>query len=143
VGWAIALGLLAAIVGGVYASVRDRNLATIEIAGDELVMTPRGFNKVWALKGRLAVPKSCVKQVRVMANPKELSWGWRLPGTEIPGLIRAGSYIRKGEWSFQLWRGRKPIVLIELEGTRYSRMAVETQNPNEVITELDRILSSS
>ena len=138
-GWWLLLGLIVLLVGGVYLSVRDRNLATVEPVGDSLVITPRGFNKVWALKGEIKVPLVNVKSVRV-AEPRELPWGWRVPGTAVPGLIRAGSYTRRGEWSFYLFRGDRPVVLIELDGNRYRRIGVEIADPNGVASNLNKCL---
>ena len=138
-GWWLAIGLVVLLVGGIYLSVWDRNLATVEAVGDSLVITPRGFNKFWAFKREIKVPLVNVKSVRVV-EPRELPWGWKVPGTDVPGLIRAGSYTRKGEWSFYLFRGGRPVVLIELDGNRFSRIGVETADPNGVATNLNKSL---
>lgn len=138
-GWTYVAVLLVLLVGGIYLSVRDRNLGTIEVEGSSVVVTPRGLNKAWALKSRLAVPLACIDSIRVV-DPKQLPWGWRMPGTDVPGLIRAGSYTRKGEWSFYLFRGGKPVVLIELHGTRFTRIGVETHDPASVASELNKAL---
>ncbi len=46
-----------------------------------------------------------------------------MPGTYIPGLIRAGSYLTPRGWEFwYVIRKRPEYVTIELKGGRYQRL---------------------
>ena len=49
-----------------------------------------GLHKIWALKSRLEIPADHISAVLRAAD--ERVRGIRLPGTQIPGLITAGTY---------------------------------------------------
>lgn len=128
-GWVWALAILVVLTGLIYVSVRDRDLASVTVEDGALKVVPRGAVKVWAMKRKVTVPTELVRDVRVVADRKTLPLGLRLPGTVWPGLILAGSYLKKGEWSFYAIRGGRPVVLIEFDSGRYARAVVETKDP--------------
>ena len=63
--------------------------------------------------------------------------GWRLPGTWFPGLITAGSYLKKGQWSF--WDVVNPArtIAVTTRGHRFSRLIVEVADPAAEISRLE------
>ena len=136
--WLYVVGLLALLVVLIYASVADRNLASIEVDHETVVVRPRGLNKLWTLRSRVVIPIKYVERVRVV-DPKGLPRGLRLPGTAVPGLITAGMYRKSGEWSFFAIRGGRPVVLIETSAP-IKRIVIETHEPGEVVRRLQAIL---
>lgn len=124
----LALGILAGLLVAIYVSVADRNLATLAVRDRDLVVTMRGLNALWALKRQVLIPISAVTDARV-ADARKLRWGWRLPGTAIPGLIFAGSYLKDGAWSFFAVRRGEEAVIIETDQTRFQRVVFETADP--------------
>lgn len=137
--WLYVVGLMALLVILIYASVADRNLASIEVDQETVTVTPRGLNKLWTLRPKVAVPIEDVVDVRVV-DPKGLPRGLRLPGTAVPGLITAGMYRKSGEWSFFAIRGGRPVVLIETSAA-IKRIVVETHEPDEVVRRLEADLA--
>src|SRR5690242_8395625 len=67
-------------------------LVELSIAEGKLTLHVRGADKLWALKSSLEIPLVHIAGVR--ADP-EAARGWyhglRLPGTNIPGVITAGT----------------------------------------------------
>ena len=65
----------------------------VELAEDALIVHLQGTDRLWALKSHLQIPLSHV--VGAQADP-ELALGWwkglRAPGTNIPGVITAGTF---------------------------------------------------
>ena len=127
------MAILGALLSFIYLSVRDRDLASVRVVDGTLVIEPRGLMKLWAMKSDLAVPVDSVRHVRVVADRKTIPLGLRLPGTAVPGLIIAGSYLKKGEWSFCAIRGDRPVVVIEFDDGRYARALIETKDPQATV----------
>ena len=139
--WLYAAGLLALTLVLIYASVADRNLASIDVEDQSVVVRPRGLNKLWTLRSRVVIPIKYVERVRVV-DPKGLPRGLRLPGTAVPGLITAGMYRKSGEWSFYAIRGGRPVILIETLGPGpISRLVIETNDPGQVLRRLEAALT--
>ncbi|MCA1702948.1 MAG: hypothetical protein LC808_06635, partial [Actinobacteria bacterium] len=109
-----------------------------EITDSDLVVTPRGFNKVWALKRRVSIPLTSITSAKVITTrTRDLPLGIRLPGSAIPGLVLAGTYLKNGERSFYALRDGKDIVLLELTEHRYARVGVQTKNPYDVVNRIN------
>jgi len=88
-----------------------------------------GWSKLWCLKSRLDVPLRCVRGVRIGGELPRGFW-LRMPGTHIPGVIKAGSYWGASRWSFWDVRGsRDKVVVIELSGWQYDCIVIEVNNP--------------
>ena len=67
-------------------------------------------------------------------RPGSLALGWweelRAPGTNIPGVITAGTFYQEGEKVF--WDVHDPhkTVVIQLRDEKYSRLVVEVEDPS-------------
>lgn len=95
----------------------------------------RGLHKLWALKRRLRVPVSSIKNVR-RVPPRSLSllWkGWRAPGTHVPGVITAGTFYKRGERHFWDVRDPRRAIEIELHDAEYDRIFVEVDDPEYAV----------
>ena len=66
--------------------------------------------------------------------------GWRLPGTEFPGVITAGSFRKDGAWTF--WDVVQPAnaLVVSLRDHRYSQLVVEVARPDDERQRLQRAL---
>lgn len=127
---AIMLASVAALVALLIVSVAGGNLAAAEVEGPSLVVRLRGLNKIWAFKSRIVVPLTAVTAVEVKPKLDKMPIGLRMPGTSVPGLIVAGSYRTKGRRSFYAIRRGDNVLVIDLEGVKYSRIVIETGDPH-------------
>lgn len=64
----------------------------ITITPTELIVSPAGLDRLWALKGAIRVPWRHVTGIFRDQGAFEERKGLRLPGTAIPGLYYAGSF---------------------------------------------------
>jgi hypothetical protein len=93
-----------------------------------------GWDKLWAFKRSLTIPKDSIsKAYRYDGNLKPPFW--RSPGTEIPGVIIAGTYQGQGQKEF--WNTRfKSTIVFDLKNGDYTRVVVDVEDPNQVLAEL-------
>jgi len=93
----------------------------------------KGLHKLWAFKNELKIPKDHIKDA--YQDMEKLSgWkGWRMPGTEVPFLITAGTFYKSGDAIFWDVINLDKAIIIELEHEQFKRLIVEVENPQESI----------
>ncbi len=90
-----------------------------------------GWDRLWALKNNLIFPLEGVSNV--YADPTATRpRGFRLPGTSLPSLILAGTYVGETRkfWCIH-YTGQS--VVFELEGLDYARIVVDVRDPEAVV----------
>ena len=109
-------------------------MVDLSIAEDKLVLHVRGADQLWALKSTLEIPLRHVIGIR--ADP-EVARGWfhgiRAPGTQIPGILTAGTFYQHGQRIF--WDVHHPdhTLIIELRDERYNELIVEVADPHAAV----------
>jgi hypothetical protein len=118
-------------------------MAQVSIDGDRLVVDIEGFDRLWALKSRLEIPLANV--VDVTADPGATSQvkGFRAPGTNIPGVIVAGTFHADGEKVFWDVHDAAKAVVITLEQQRYARLVIEVDDPSATVALIRRGIGAS
>src|SRR5215472_4108496 len=70
------------------------------------------------------------------ADP-EAARGWyhgiRLPGTNLPGVITAGTFYHDGQRVFWDVHDPENTIVIELHDDRYNELVVEVENPAQAV----------
>lgn len=86
---------------------------------DVLIIRLEGMEKLWALKGRLQIPRFAVLEVDYIAQRPLMQdfWGYvRIPGTSLPWRFLAGTFWRKGQREFWFVRLRhQGVMTIDLK----------------------------
>ena len=109
-------------------------MVDLSISDGRLILHVRGADKLWAFKSSLEIPLAHITQVR--ADPA-IAHGWwhglRVPGTNVPGVITAGTFYQDGKRVF--WDVHNPdnTVVIELKDERYNELIVEVDNPQMAV----------
>jgi len=109
-------------------------MVDLSIVEDKLVLHVRGADRLWALKSTLEIPLRHIAGIR--ADP-EIARGWwhgiRMPGTQIPGVLTAGTFYQHGKRIF--WDVHHPddTVVIELRDEQYNELIVEVADPPAVV----------
>ncbi|MGB8579747.1 MAG: hypothetical protein WCD47_02915 [Candidatus Sulfotelmatobacter sp.] len=109
-------------------------MVDLSISGDRLVLDVRGADKLWALKSSLEIPLAHVTEIRADASVTRGWWhGLRMPGTNVPGVITAGTFYQDGKRIF--WDVHRPenTVVIELKDERYNELIVEVADPEDAV----------
>jgi len=69
-------------------------MVDLVLSGGTLVLHVKGADKLWALKSSLEIPLLHIAGIRAEPSIAHGWWhGMRLPGTNIPGVITAGTSI--------------------------------------------------
>jgi hypothetical protein len=113
-------------------------MVNVSIQDDRVRFEVEGWDKLWTLKTALEIPLAHIVSVRADPEPAR-GWfhGLRLPGTEIPGLITAGTfYTRDGAVFFDIHDPAKAIV-VELNHEHYKRLVLEVEDPEATVEELE------
>lgn len=92
----------------------------------------KGWHKIWALESKIRVTKEQI--IKAYQNKEELTFwkGFRMPGTEIPGYIAAGTFYKKGR-NFWDVMNKNNAIIIKLNNHYYKRLIIEVENPEEML----------
>ena len=112
-------------------------MVDISIDGEVLHLEVRGMDKLWSFKGKLEIP---LKHIRSIRHDPEAAGGWwhglKLIGTNLPGVITAGTFFQHGSRVF--WDVHNPdkTIILELHDERYSELIVEVENPEFAVEQI-------
>lgn len=118
-------------------------MVDLAIVEGKLVLHVRGADKLWALKSSLEIPLPHIITIR--ADPAAArGWyhGLRMPGTNIPGVITAGTFYQDGKRVFWDVHNPENTVVIELRDERYAELIVEVSAPSEAVAMVQAVLPS-
>jgi hypothetical protein len=124
------------------ACVRGPEVALL-VEDDALRFHLSSVDKVVCCRGDLVVPLSQVRSVVAARAADVPRTGLRLPGTALPGVIRAGSYGRGDERD--LWdvrRGESLLVIQLSDGAPYRRVVLEVPDPAAEARRLQPVVAS-
>lgn len=75
-------------------------VATVSVDGDVLTVVMHGLDKLWSMRGQLDVPLAHVRGASIDPSIVHESKGWRGPGSNVPGVLTAGTFHQHGELIF-------------------------------------------
>ncbi len=82
------------------------------------------WEKVWSLHGSFVIPMTHVKEL-THGIPQSLWWELRMPGSFVPGVIKAGTFLgKRGKEFWYVTRWGKTQVTIELQHEKYKRLVL-------------------
>lgn len=93
---------------------------SLRIENGNLVIVPKGLNKVWGFRRKLTVPLSSVTNVSVETAPYQIAPGWRGPGLDISGKL-VGTFHPKGERHYWNYSGTGAALSIRLDEAQHFR----------------------
>lgn len=105
-------------------------MVDLSVSEGKLVLHVQGADRIFALKSTLEIPLEHIAGIR--ADP-EVARGWfhglRMPGTQIPGVITAGTFYLHGQRVFWDVHHPEDTVVLELHDERYNELIVEVADP--------------
>jgi hypothetical protein len=111
-----------------------------EIKDGNLILHMEGMDKVWALKSELTIPLSHITGVRMDGEVvHEWFHGLKLPGSNIPGVLTAGTFYWDGKRVF--WDIHRPTaaLVISLDHESYNELVIEVEDPSALIDAINKL----
>lgn len=96
-------------------------------------------HKIWTFQSSIKVKLSNI--VNIYKKDEKYDWfpGWRVPGTNIPYLITAGTYFKNKEKHFWDVTNYKDVYVFELQNTEYKKLFLNIKNHNELEVLINQI----
>jgi hypothetical protein len=116
-------------------------VTSLDIVGDQLVVSMTGWDRVWSLRRRIAVPLSHVRGATADPGVDRESAGIRAPGTHLPRVITSGTYYKDGARTFWNLRRGQEAVVIELTGEHFERLVLGVPDARAAAERIERSLS--
>jgi hypothetical protein len=102
----------------------------LELSGDTLTIALEGWERVWALRRQVIIPRAKIVHAEWHGEPFEIRAGLRLAGTAFPGVLAAGTFFGQGMKHFlyvrrpQGWRRATAanVLVLDLHDMFYGRV---------------------
>jgi hypothetical protein len=112
-------------------------MVAVNILSNSVAFEVEGWDQLWTLRSRLDIPLMHITSAD--HDPEQVGrwWhGWKLLGTELPGLFAAGTFYYHGELVF--WDVSDPAstIIVSLNHERYKKLIVEVADPESVVSRL-------
>lgn len=109
-------------------------MVDVSVQDNEVHFRVRGLHKLWAFKSQLQIPRSHITGARQDAEVLKGWWkGWRMPGTHIPGLLAAGTFLHEDKRIFWDVHNADKAIIIDLEHDEYNQLIIEVEDPAAVV----------
>jgi hypothetical protein len=106
----------------------------VSIADGKLMLHVRGMDQLWALKSNLEIPLAQIAGVRANGAIAQGWWhGARMPGTNIPGVITAGTFYQDGKRVFWDVHDAAKAIVIDLRDETYQQLIIEVADPEAAV----------
>lgn len=98
--------------------------------------------KLAALHGDLVIPLRNIVGAEVLGKGWWTGLGLRIPGTGLPGLLIAGTYIKRGDRAFVCWRRPQQVLQINLTDGNYSRLIIGVEDAESWVDTITMYITS-
>jgi hypothetical protein len=117
-------------------------MVEITFHGDRVRFNIQGWDKLWSVKSELDIPIAHVRAVRIDPEPAR-GWfhGIRVPGTDIPHVITAGTFYQKDGWVFFDVHDPDKTIVLDLDHEHYKRLVIEVADPATSVASLEDALA--
>jgi hypothetical protein len=123
------------------AQKRRDAMTEVELTKESLIVHVQGMDRLWALKSRLEIPLSHVRDAEMDPQvAREWRKGLRAPGTHVPGVITAGTFFQDGDRVFWDVHDPEKTVVIRLEDERYARLVIEVEDPSATAAAIEEAI---
>lgn len=101
----------------------------ITITADELIVEPRGLDKLWSFTRELRIPLAHVRGATADTGVADEPRGLRAPGLAVPGKY-AGTFHRDGEATFWNVSDPRHNLVVELQDEKFRRLVLTVADPS-------------
>jgi hypothetical protein len=112
-------------------------MASVEISGSSLTVVMSFWERVGSLSSDFSVPLTSV--VHATDDPTFIrhGLGFRTGGTGMPGFVAQGRFRKNGNRIFANWRRGEQVVVIDLQGQKWDKLAIGCADAKETATAIN------
>lgn len=96
----------------------------LELTDRELIVHLTAWESIWSLRRSFRVPLAHVRGATEDNGFGGRALGLRIPGTRIPGLIAAGTFMKHGDKQFVYTMRKLQTIVIELSRNDWARLVI-------------------
>jgi hypothetical protein len=116
-------------------------MVDITVQGDRARFRVEGLDKLWAFRSELEIPLAHITGVDVSPELVGTWWhGFKVIGTDVPGLFAAGTFFYHGELVFWDVRHPEQTIIVALDHERYKKLIVEVEDPASTAAMLRNVI---
>jgi hypothetical protein len=105
-------------------------MVNVTVVASRAIFTVEGMHKLWSMRSQIEIPLTHVTDVEVNHDQVGKWWhGFKLMGTDAPGLFAAGTFYYHGELVFWDVYDTTKTIIVSLEHERYKKLIVEVADP--------------
>lgn len=105
-------------------------MVDVSIEASRAVFTVEGMHKMWAMRSRIEIPLDHIMNAEVNHEQVGKWWhGFKLIGTDMPGLFAAGTFYYHGELVFWDVHDTTKTVIVSLDHEHYKKLIIEVADP--------------
>lgn len=112
----------------------------LELTDHELIVHLGKWEKMMAFADDIRVQLSQVESARedlCFGGAGGMKLGWRLPGTHIPFVVAAGTFVRSGERQFVFMRRKLQTVVIEVAHKEWTRLVIGVPDAHAEVSRIN------
>ena len=112
-------------------------MVEVTIEGERALFKVEGLHKLWSFRSEIEIPLSHITGVEADPDKVGVWWhGFKLLGTDMPGMFAAGTFYYHGELVF--WDVHDPnrTVVVSLEHERYKKLIIEVSDVPDTVARL-------
>lgn len=112
---------------------------TITVTTEDLIVEPRGLDKVWSFTNQLTIPLTHVRGATFDPGANYERKGIRGPGLGMPGKW-SGTFTHEGEKSF--WNVSAPgeTIVVQLVDEHFDRLILTVNEPRAIVDQINSAL---
>jgi hypothetical protein len=109
-------------------------MVELTIEEGKLKIQVKGADKLWAFRSTLEIPLAHIAGVRTDPAIADGWWkGFRFPGTNLPGVITAGTFYYHGKTIFWDVHHGENAIILDLRDERYDELIVEVADTGAAV----------
>lgn len=112
----------------------------IRIEAGNLIVEPKGFDKLWSFRRELRIPLDHLKGATYDPGASEQPKGFRGPGLGLPTKW-AGTFRKDGEKHFWNARNSANTIVISLQNEDFNRLFLSVENPRQIVDTINAAIA--
>ncbi len=109
-------------------------MVELEVEDGKLKIHVKGADQLWAFRSTLEIPLAHITGVRTDPSIADGWWkGFKLVGTNLPGVIAAGTFYQHGKTVFWDVHHGENAIILDLHDDRYDELIVEVEDTGAAI----------